>query len=86
LRGEESWLSLAGLFWLKPGENPMGSGRHNGILLPEGAAPAVAGHIEFDGNRAVFHPAPGVEARSSEGLTALTCSLISASPARRFGR
>jgi len=68
LRGEESWLSLAGLFWLKPGENSMGSGQHNGILLPEGAAPEVAGSIEFDGNRAVFHSAPGVEARSGEDL------------------
>ena len=84
LRGEESWLSLAGLFWLKPGENSMGSGRHSGLLLPEGTAPEVAGHIDFDGMRAVFHPAPGVEARSGEELIgSLTLQPdISGSPTR----
>jgi uncharacterized protein (DUF1684 family) len=68
LRGEESWLSLAGLFWLTAGENSLGSGRHSSILLPEGTAPEVAGRIDFDGRRAVFHAVPGVEARSGEEL------------------
>ena len=68
LRGEESWLSLAGLFWLAPGENSIGSGRHSRILLPEGTAPEFAGRIDFDGTHAVFHASPGVEARSGEEL------------------
>ena len=62
LRGEESWLSLAGLFWLAPGENPIGSGHGSSILLPAGTAPEAAGTIDFNGAQAVFHPAPGVAA------------------------
>jgi hypothetical protein len=66
LRGEESWLSLAGLFWLAPGENSIGSRRHSKILLPPGTAPEVAGSIDFDGRRAVFHAVPGVDAHSGD--------------------
>jgi len=66
LRGEESWLSLAGLFWLAPGENSIGSGRQSKILLPPETAPETAGSIDFDGQRAVFHPVPGVDARSGD--------------------
>ena len=62
LRGEESWLSLAGLFWLSPGENTIGSGRGSNILLPEGTAPEAAGVIDFNGTQAVFRVAPGVAA------------------------
>ncbi len=84
LRGEESWLSLAGLFWLAPGENSVGSGRHSKILLPPDTAPEIAGSIGFDGQRAVFHAAPGVDARSgdeSAGNLALQPD-ISGSPTR----
>jgi uncharacterized protein (DUF1684 family) len=66
LRGEESWLSLAGLFWLASGENPIGSGRGSAILLPEGTAPEAAGVIEFNGTQALFHAAPGVAALVGE--------------------
>jgi len=62
LRGEESWLSLAGLFWLAPGENSIGSGRGSAILLPKGTAPEAAGVIGFNGTQAVFRAAPGVTA------------------------
>ncbi len=66
LRREESWLSLAGLFWLAPGENSIGSGRGSSILLPEGAAPEAAGVIDFNGTQAVFHAATGVAAHVGE--------------------
>lgn len=73
LRGEESWLSLAGLFWLAAGENTIGAAPENAIRLPEGTAPAVAGRIDFDGRQAVFRAAPGaaacVEDRSVETIT-----------------
>jgi len=62
LRGEESWLSLAGLFWLTLGENSIGCGRGCNILLPEGTAPDAAGVIDFHGTQAVFRAAPGVAA------------------------
>jgi hypothetical protein len=31
LRGPHGWLATAGLFWLKPGENRMGSGSANPV-------------------------------------------------------
>src|SRR4030065_469533 len=39
LRGEESWLSLAGLFWLAPRADPIGSGQQKKMLRPPAAPP-----------------------------------------------
>ena len=43
LKGEDGWLSLIGLFWLKEGENRFGSDATGEIVLPDGKAPAHAG-------------------------------------------
>src|SRR5580692_11751531 len=42
-----NWLSLAGLFWLKPGENSFGSDAGNAIVFPKG--PAHAGVFDLQG-------------------------------------
>src|SRR5436853_5865539 len=47
LKADDGWLTLAGLFWLKEGENCIGSDATNDIVLPEGASPARLGVIEF---------------------------------------
>lgn len=47
LREENSWLALAGLFWLQPGENRIGSDPVNEIVLPA-RAPARLGAFHFD--------------------------------------
>src|SRR5580704_15107730 len=44
---KQNWLSLAGLFWLKPGENSFGSDAGNAIIFPKG--PARAGIIDLQG-------------------------------------
>lgn len=49
LRRENSWLALAGLFWLRRGENIIGSDRECDILLPA-RAPKRLGAFQFDGN------------------------------------
>jgi uncharacterized protein (DUF1684 family) len=36
LTAPDGWLSLAGLFWLSPGENPVGSDPSNAVVLPRG--------------------------------------------------
>lgn len=36
LREENGWLNLAGLFWLKEGENKIGSSKENDIIFPAG--------------------------------------------------
>jgi len=49
LRRENSWLALAGLFWLRQGTNLIGSDPNCDIKLPS-RAPAHLGRFEFDGN------------------------------------
>ena len=43
LRSEEGWLNLAGLFWLSPGINTLGTGEDQDIRFPEGSIPVSAG-------------------------------------------
>ena len=54
LRRENGWLALAGLFWLRKGENIIGSDRESDILLPR-RAPARLGTFEFDGNNVMLN-------------------------------
>jgi len=43
------WLSVIGLHWLKEGENRMGSGSENDIVLPEMASPYLGSIFLLDG-------------------------------------
>lgn len=45
LRAPDGWLSLAGLFWLAEGSNPVGSHQRSSVLLAADAAPAHAGEL-----------------------------------------
>jgi uncharacterized protein (DUF1684 family) len=63
LKGEDGWLSLVGLHWLKEGENKIGSDPSNEVALPEGKAPRVAGSL-FLNNGSVK-----IEARPDSGIT-----------------
>ena len=44
---KQEWLPLAGLFWLKPGENSFGTDPKNAIVFPKG--PAHAGSFVLQG-------------------------------------
>jgi uncharacterized protein (DUF1684 family) len=35
-RSDDGWLTIAGLFWLKPGANSFGAGKHNDLVFPTG--------------------------------------------------
>jgi uncharacterized protein (DUF1684 family) len=59
LKAEGGWLSVAGLFWLKEGENRFGADPSNEIVLPEGSAPLRAGVFEFHEGRTTLRVAPG---------------------------
>src|SRR5215212_6421081 len=63
LKGEDGWLSLVGLHWLKEGENKLGSDPSNEVPLPEGRSPRAAGSIFLDGGAA------RIEARPDSGIT-----------------
>src|SRR6185295_11542052 len=54
LKTDDGWLTLAGLFWLKEGENRIGSDATSEIVLPEGAAPARLGVIDFHEGKATL--------------------------------
>jgi hypothetical protein len=54
LRRENGWLALAGLFWLRKGENIIGSDKNCDILLPS-RAPKRLGTFEFDGNNVTLN-------------------------------
>src|SRR5215831_18537125 len=59
LRADDGWLTLAGLFWLKEGENTIGTDRRNTFVLPKGSAPILAGSFEFHDGTTSFQPAVG---------------------------
>lgn len=45
----DSWLSLAGLFWLQDGENTFGSDKSNNLIFPKKAAPFLGSFYVRDG-------------------------------------
>jgi hypothetical protein len=59
LRSANSWLTLVGLFWLKPGENTIGSAGSNDFVLPKSSAPSRVGRIDLDGEKVIFKGADG---------------------------
>jgi uncharacterized protein (DUF1684 family) len=58
---KENWLSLAGLFWLKPGANSFGSDAGNAIVFPKG--PGKAGEFDFDGKEVTLKLLPEVQGK-----------------------
>ena len=63
LKADGGWLSVAGLSWLKPGENRFGTDKASAIVLPEGSAPANAGSFELKGGETTVKLAPGTVAK-----------------------
>ncbi len=58
--GDLGWITLAGLAWLRPGENTLGAATGSGLALPVGRAPGRVGSIFLDGDRVRLEVAPGV--------------------------
>ncbi len=54
LRSENGWLTLVGLFWLKPGDNTIGSADSNDFVLPKGSAAAEVGRLNLEGGKITF--------------------------------
>jgi uncharacterized protein (DUF1684 family) len=54
LRSSDGWLTLAGLFWLKPGDNTVGSADSNDIILPKNSVPAHVGRLHVQGSTVTF--------------------------------
>lgn len=62
LKSENSWFSLAGLFWLKDGVNTIGKGANFDIQLTENFKGGKFGEINFKNGVATLKVEKGVEA------------------------
>jgi uncharacterized protein len=58
---KENWIPLAGLFWLKPGQNTFGSDAGNAMVFPRGA-PAWAGEFDLWDGQVRVKLSPGIRA------------------------
>ena len=54
LRAEDSWLALAGLFWLSEGSNRMGTDPSSIILLPKRNLPKHVADILLEGDEVIL--------------------------------
>jgi hypothetical protein len=62
LKSPTGWLSLAGLSWLKEGENTFGTDARADVVLPVGSVPARAGVIVLKAGKIMATLADGVAA------------------------
>jgi uncharacterized protein len=60
LAADDGWLTVAGLDWLKEGENRVGADPVSEVALPPNTAPPRVATISFHDGQAVLHPVPGV--------------------------
>jgi uncharacterized protein (DUF1684 family) len=58
LKADDGWLTVSGLFWLKPGETKIGSDPSNDVLLPA-RTPSALGTLTLADGKASFQPEPG---------------------------
>lgn len=59
---KQRWLVLAGLFWLKPGDNAFGTDAGLPVQLPTGSTAAHAGTFTLQGKEVSVKFAPGIQA------------------------
>jgi uncharacterized protein (DUF1684 family) len=58
LTSDNGWLTLAGLFWLKEGENTFGRGSGNSLVLDNAALADTAGAFLLSGHQVRFRARP----------------------------
>jgi len=54
LTEQNGWLNLAGLYWLKPGDNSFGSAANNTLVFKHKNMPALLGKFKVVGSRVSF--------------------------------
>jgi uncharacterized protein (DUF1684 family) len=59
LTGDNGWLTLAGLFWLKDGDNSFGRSAANSLVLDNPALAATCGSFVVTGHKVRFVARPG---------------------------
>ncbi len=76
LKSDTGWLTVAGLFWLKEGDNRFGTAPENDIVLPEGSAPPRAGVFLLQQGRCSVTIEPGVAATLQGNPAPLTTASL----------
>jgi uncharacterized protein len=76
LTSDSGWLTLAGLFWLKPGDNSFGRDPGNALQLDNPALAAHAGSFVLTGKQVSFTAAPGATV-THDGQPVTTLALSS---------
>lgn len=66
---ERGWLGLVGLYWLRDGENRLGSDPENDIALPSG--PGRIGIVQYNNGIATFRTQRGVPVRCNDKIVSL---------------
>jgi uncharacterized protein (DUF1684 family) len=61
LKGATGWVNLAGLYWLKQGENSFGSASTNALVFKHDAFPSHLGKFILDGTEVRWETAEGNE-------------------------
>jgi len=61
LTSETGWLTLVGLYWLKPGENSFGRAPSNALVLDHAALPDTLGSFNLAEGKVHFTARPGAE-------------------------
>lgn len=59
LKADDGWLTLVGLFWLREGENRIGSDPANDFIVAEPAPPFI-GSFVYQNGQVIFRAAEGV--------------------------
>jgi hypothetical protein len=54
LKSDTGWLTVAGLFWLREGDNGVGSAEDNRIRLPSHSSPPRLGVLEHRAGKTIF--------------------------------
>jgi uncharacterized protein len=62
LTSDEGWLVVSGLAWLQEGDNTVGSGSSNRVVLPAHSVPPSAGVLHLQGGRVTAQLAAAVKA------------------------
>ena len=62
LKKAGGWLDVAGLYWLKPGVNTVGTDAACQLVLPAGKAPARVGKFIYENGSVAFEPERGLDA------------------------
>lgn len=75
LRKPDGWLTLAGLDWLREGDNRVGSAPDSEVVLPPTTPPRV-GVLRLEDGGVTFHAVPGVKV-THEGEPVRTLALTS---------